>query len=145
MNNIRNNKGITLLSLIVTVVILVILVATAITASVNISGSAKFENVQTSLLLIQSKCKIMGEKFAIGEIKEEDLYGEKQTEGEYSGWYLLTDADLYDMGLRELKAEDGYYVNYETDNVAYGIGISYEGQKFYKLSEMKEFNSHTEN
>ncbi|MCI9365449.1 MAG: hypothetical protein HFJ54_02255 [Clostridia bacterium] len=152
MNNIRSNKGITILSLLVTVVVLVILAGTAIKASVSFSGRTKFKNLETELLLIQNKCKVLADKQAIGEVEEKDLYGIKQTEGPYAGWYLLTEANLYDMDLRDLiknvekdtdgNTIDGYYVNYEDNNVAYGPGVAYEGKEYHKLSEIKEYVPH---
>lgn len=134
----KNNKGITLIGLIITVIILVIISAVTISISTNIAGLAEFETIETNLLLIQSKTKVMADKKAIGEITEEDLLGTKQTSGTYEGWYLLSQANLDEMGLKEAKAEDEYYVNYENDDIAYGTGIEYKGVKYYKLSEIKK-------
>ena len=74
----KNNKGITLITLVITIVILVIITAVTVNVSTNFIHVAKFENVETELLLIQGKVKVMADKKAIGEIEEEDLYGEKQ-------------------------------------------------------------------
>lgn len=132
-----NNKGITLIALVVMVVILVIIASVTVTVSMNVVDVAKFENVETDLLLIQSKAKVIADKKAIGEIEEEELYGTKQDSGEYENWYLLSQTELEDMGLKKAKAEDNYYVNYENDDVAYGVGIEYKGTTYYKLSEMR--------
>lgn len=132
-----NNKGITLIALVVMVVILVIIASVTVTVSMNVVDVAKFENIETDLLLIQSKAKVMADKKAIGEIEEEELYGTKQDSGEYENWYLLSQTELEDMGLKKAKAEDNYYVNYENDDVAYGVGIEYKGTTYYKLSEMR--------
>lgn len=137
--NIKNNKGITLITLVITVILLAIIASVGVSLGVNITGSAKFENVETNLLLIQSKCKVKADQKYLGEIEESELYGTKQTEGEYSGWYLLSQQDLGDMGLEDLKAEDNYYVDYENDDVAYGKGISFEGNVFYKLSDILDY------
>lgn len=137
--NIKNNKGITLVALVITVIILAILAGVSVSLGINITSTAKFENVETNLLLIQSKCKIMAEQKYIGEISEEDLYGTEQTEGEYIGWYLLSQADLNSMGLTDVKAEDNYYVDYDNDDVAIGKGIYFEGYTFYKLSDILDY------
>ena len=79
----RNDNGITLAVLILTVLILIIISSVVVNVSYNLINEAKFQNVKTDLLLIQSKCKIKSEQKAIGEIKEEDLYGNKQTDGTY--------------------------------------------------------------
>ena len=137
--NIKNNKGITLITLVITVILLAIIASVGVSLGVNITGSAKFENVETNLLLIQSKCKVKADQKYLGEIEESELYGTKQTEGEYSGWYLLSQQDLGDMGLEDLKAEDNNYVDYENDDVAYGKGIGIEGNVFYKLSDILDY------
>lgn len=135
----KNNKGITLIALIVTVILLAILAGAAIKMGLGISSSAKFENIETYLLLIQSKVKIMSQDLVIGEIEEGDLKGTKQDSGDYDGWYLLSQSDLNDMGVDKAKAEDGYYVNYDTDDVAYSQGISLEGNTFTKLSDILDY------
>lgn len=135
--NIRNNKGITLIALVVMIVILAIITAVTVTVSVNYADIAKFENVETDLLLIQSKAKVMADKKAIGEIEEDELYGIKQESGDYQGWYLLSQSELDEMGMKKAQAEDNYYIDYQNNDVAYGVGIEYKGTTYYKLSEMK--------
>ena len=132
----RNDNGITLAVLILTVLILVIIATVTINVSHTLVDEAKLQNVKTDLLLIQSKCKIKAEQKAIGEIKEEDLYGSKQTDGTYNGWYLLSQEDLNNMGVSDVNAEDKYYFDYEHDDVAYGKGIVNDDKTYYKLSEI---------
>ena len=133
---IRNDNGITLVVLILTVLVLVIISSVAVNISYNLINEARFQNVKTDLLLIQSKCKIKAEQKDIGEIKEEELYGSKQTDGTYNGWYLLSQEDLNSMGIEDIDAADKYYVDYENDDVAYGRGIKNDDKTYYKLSEI---------
>ena len=136
---LRNSNGITLAVLVVTIIILIIISTVSIHVSFDLIKTARFENVKTDLLLIQSKCKIKAEQKAIGDIEEVDLYGTKQeNEGEYNGWYLLSQEDLQSIGVEDADASDKYYVNYENDNVAYGKGIENDGKTYYKLSEILE-------
>ncbi len=137
----KNNKGITLIALIVTVILLAILAGATIKMGLGITSTAKFENIETQLLLIQSKVKIMSQDLVIGEIEESELKGTKQDSGEYMGWYLLSQSDLNDIGVEKAKAEDGYYVNYDTDDVAYSKGISLEGNTFTKLSNILDYTN----
>ncbi len=133
---IKSNKGITLAVLVITLVILIIVATVSVSISFEIIDIAEFENVKTNLLLIQSKCKIKAEQKAIGDIEESDLYGVKQYNSqEYNGWYLLSQENLKDMGLEDVE-EDSYYVNYESDDVAYSNGIEKDGKIYYKLSEI---------
>ncbi len=164
MNILKNNKGITLLALAITVLVLIIITGAAVSVSVNILGVTKFENVETALLLIQSKCKILAEKKAIGEIEEDGLYGVKQEgEGEFQGWYLLSMGDLIDMGVKGLNKlgmkesdESGsvkFYVDYALDDAEKEVDVAYiqidgagrergvaiDDKEFKKLSEIKAY------
>ena len=133
---IKNDNGITIVALIIAILILAIISTVALNVSYDLIDEAQLQNVKTDLLLIQSKCKIKAEQKAIGEIKEEDLYGSKEADGEYSGWYLLSQEDLNNMGVKDINAEDKYYVDYEHDDVAYGKGIVNDDKTYYKLSEI---------
>ena len=133
---LKNYKGITLIALVIMIVILVVIATVAVKISSDLADTAKFQDTKTNLLIIQTKCKIIAEKKAIGEITEEELYGSKQISGDYTNWYLLSMEDLNNMGLQGLDDLDGYYVDYENDDVAISKGITYEGTTYYKLSEM---------
>lgn len=135
---IKNNKGITLISLVITVIILAIIACVTVSIGVNIASQAKFDNIHTYLLLIQSKCDILSNDVVIGEINEDELYGVEQTSGEYSGWYKLSQSELDDIGVKDAKEEDGYYVNYNTNDVAYEKGVEKDGNIFHKLTEIQK-------
>lgn len=142
--NIKNNKGITLISLIITVIILMILAYTTISIGGNLSNKAKFENVQTNLLLIKSKCDILGNEVAIGEKGENELYGELESKGTYAGWYRLSQGELNNIGVKDAKEKDGYYVNYGSDgkvDVAFEKGVAFEGETYYTLSSILKLSN----
>ena len=136
----KDNKGITSTKLIIMVVIVAAILAAIIILSTKVANTTIFENIETDLLLIQSKAKVLADKKEMGEIDESELYGTKQEDGEYKDWYLLSQEELDEMGIKKAKAEDKYYVNYENNDVAYGSGIDYKGTTYYKLSEMKEID-----
>ena len=121
MLKIRKENGITLISLIVTIIILVIITYVSISMSINLTGTANFQNVHTYLLLIETKAEFLANKDAIGELGEE--------------------GDLNDMGIKDAQASDGYYVNYEGNDVAYAKGVENDGQVFYKLSQIKAYSN----
>lgn len=104
--NIRNNKGITLIALVITVIILMILTYVIISISVGITSTVKFQNIETYMMLIKSKCETLSNEVVIGEKQEKDLYGEKQTSGQLSGWYRLKQSELEELGLEKAQAED---------------------------------------
>ena len=51
---------------------------------------------------------------------------------------MLSQGDLNDMGVKGAKAKEGYYVNYETDDIMYERGVEYEGTIYHYLSEIKD-------
>lgn len=132
--NIKNNKGITFITLIITIILLIILTGVSISVGTNIAKEAEFDNIQTYLLLIQTKCEKLANDKVIGNIDESRLYGEKQSDG----WYKLSQGELNDIGVEKAKAEDGYYVNYDSDEVQvkYEKGVERDGQTLHYLSEM---------
>ena len=138
--NIKANKGITMLTLVITVIVLIILAYTTITISMNLTGVARYQNVQTYMLLMKSKCEMLLNEVVIGELEENQLFGEKQDSGDYSGWYKLRQAEINDMGVKEAIAKDGYYVKYNKSSgevdVAYEPGVEDNGEVFYKLSDI---------
>ncbi len=84
--NIKDNRGITLIALIVTIVILLILTGVTITAGTESIKKAKLETLRTNMLLISAKGKEYCEEanFRAGTNNEVD----KGTE------YLLNDKQL---------------------------------------------------
>ncbi len=137
---IKSDSGVTLAVLVVTIVVIAIISAISVQVGFQQIDLARFENLKTNLLLIQSRCKIKAEQKAIGEIEESELYGTKQENaGEYDGWYLLSQDDLNNMGVTSVKADDQYYVNYDSDDIAYGKGLEFDGKTYHKLSEVLEY------
>lgn len=142
---IRENKGITFIALILTVILLAIITTVTISFGTGFMQSAKFENIETYMLLIQSKSRIMADKIAIGELDEDEIRGEKQESGEFAGWYKLSQSDLNEIGVNKAKAEDGYYVNYEDNDVAYEKGVVLDDTMFYTLSQILSYQNSNKN
>lgn len=138
---IKENKGITFISLILTVILLAIVASVSVSMGIGFMESAKFENIETYLLLIQSKSKIMSDKIAIGELDADEIIGDKQESGEYAGWYKLSQGDLNQMGVNKAKAEDGYYVNYDDLDVAYEKGVTLDDTIFYTLTQILSYQN----
>lgn len=103
---IKEDKGITLITLVITVIILVILAATGVSIGLNLTATAKYTNVQTYMLLIQQKCEYVENEIVIGEMEEDDRYGKLNTNPDLPGWYELSQGDLNEMGVNGAKAKD---------------------------------------
>ena len=140
----KNNKGITLIALIITVIVLAILTTVIVTRSTSMTQTARFETIETYMLSIKAKCKVISEKVYIGEMDSRELYGTEATFRGETGWYKLSQQDLNDIGVKDAKADEGYYVNYKLNegeegedvDVAYEQGITLYGNTDYTLSSL---------
>ena len=103
---IRNERGITLISLMITLVILVIITSVAISKGISVSGSANFQNIESYMLLIQTKCEYISNELVIGENPDVKRYGKEIASGEYAGWYELSQSELDDIGVKGAKARE---------------------------------------
>ena len=143
----KNQKGITLVMLAVTIVIMAILAGVTVNVGSDIIKQAKIQTLNTNMLLLQAKVKTISEEASFN--KNTDNYkGSKITSNEKINnlkekgvienpeqCYLLSKDDLNALGLEKVDIHDGYIVNYETEEIIYVRGIKLGNQTFYKLSE----------
>ena len=134
----RNNKGITLIALIVVIIVLLVIAGISIYEGKDLIKDAKVETLETNMLAIKAKAKAYAEEieaktWAEAEEKKQgkmdDLFGEVymiptsmndntvvsqiSISSENAIMYNITNNSLDQMGLSELKEgndEDIYYV-----------------------------------
>jgi Tfp pilus assembly protein PilE len=152
---ISNQKGITIITLAVTIIVMVILASVTVNAGTNIIKKANLQNINTNMMLIQAKTKTIEEQAKFNN----DTSGYKGTKianitsnqlienlisnniiDDEENCYLLAQSDLNAMGLEKIDIEDGYIVNYDTNEIIYVKGFEANNQTYYKLSEMKDLN-----
>lgn len=137
---IRGNKGITLIALVITIVVLLIIATISVYSGKETIKKAKIEEVKTNMLLIQAKAKeyVENANFKLGtkideaqEIErndriskaKEELKGNEiqksdiditisDKEGKYIYYYKLTEDQLKEIGLSDVKSntQDGEYM-----------------------------------
>ncbi len=145
-------KGITLVTLVVTIIVMIIITSVGIYTGTSILKQTSLQNINTNMMLIQAKTKTISEqaKFnkdtsnykgiklieVVGNEKIDELVSNHIVEDE-ENYYLLSQNDLNEMGLEKIQISDGYIVNYDTDEIIYVKGFKEKGQTYYKLSEMK--------
>lgn len=148
--NMENHKGITMITLIITIVILIIVTYASVSIGIGITADVKFQNIETYMLLIQSKCEALANEKIIENLDDSSLYGTLQENGEYAGWYKLSQAELNEIGVKDAKEADGYYVNYYLNDkdkevdVAYARGVTYHNEIFFLLSSINNYVSDDE-
>lgn len=141
---IKSEKGISLLSLTITIFMLAIISGTVIYYSRSLSKTAKIENLKSNMILIQAQAKIISEKYNYDN-ESVTIIG---TSGD-DGYYLLSKNDLTELGLEEiakgLNSKEQYSVRYAIGDyqnnyidVKYEPGITYEGTVYKELSKIEE-------
>ena len=154
---LKNNKGVTVISLIIVVIILVLLASITVYEANGLIAMTKKQSIATNLLLIQAKVRIINEQVVFEKDenkKQELLVGTKLSDDQQTlnslkekqvipsddtgeKYYRLSQNDLNNMGLEAIDASDGYVVNYETEEIIYIYGVQNEdGVYLYKLSEL---------
>ena len=142
--NLKNEKGITLVALIVTVIIMLILVGVTIHFSTDAVKKANLEDIKTNMMSIKTRAKIIAEQYNFKDI--ENLVGSNISDEEAQKLGLTnsdkilkwSSGDLASQNLSAIEA-DAYVVSYDLDNpnnceIYYLEG--YEGK--YSLSQLKD-------
>ncbi len=145
--NMKNGEyGITAIKLIFAILILAVIIAGIVFMAERLWKDTSVKDIETDLLYIKSKCKVVHDKNIIDE--NEQLLGEKINEypdneevneivSETDKWYKLSQDDLEKIGAGNLKADDGYLVNYEEEDIIYAQGINRDENIYYKLSDIQ--------
>ncbi len=127
---LKNNKGVTLIALVITIMIMIVL-AGATVATSNIVEEAQKQQIATNMLLIQTKVKIIMERVEFYNNPETYNYiGTKVGEKLYE---FDSQEILDSIGLEGIKLNgEKYIIDYSNGDVTYK-----KGETEYKLSEMK--------
>ena len=149
----KNNKGITLSALVITIVILIIITSITWYTGSNIIKQVNLQNVNTDMMLIKAKVKTISEQAKFNkdnsnykgtplsnvlDNKKIDKLVDEGIVEDITKYYLLSKDDLNNMGLEKINIADGYIVNYENEEIIYVKGFENEGKTYYKLSDMKD-------
>lgn len=148
----RSQKGITIVSLVITIIILLIIGGTTVYIGTSVIKQATLQTVNTNMMLIQAKTKTIAEQAKFNNNQDNykgtvlsEVSGNKKIDeminvgiiDDTSKFYLLSKDDLVSMGLEKIDIEDGYIVNYETEEVIYVRGYENDGITYHKLTDMK--------
>lgn len=160
---VKNNKGITLIALTITIIILLILSSITIYSGKESIKKAQLESLKTNMLLIKAKAKEYVEQASFkngvnkSEISEEaknELKGKEANASDYSKQnitinggeilYKLTSDNLKEMGLKDVKlgSNEEYLVKYNIKDVTVEVyntsGYENNGTTVYSLSELEK-------
>lgn len=149
----ENNKGITIIALIVTIIIMMILASVTIEFGTGEIQRAKLEDIKTTMLLIKGRAKIVAEKESFGEsydntgmVKLADatsynisnLQSIFNSLGDTSNLYIWEQTAMDNNNIDvEITTQDFFVVDYSTGEVYYSLGYTYEGNTYYSLTDMQ--------
>ena len=129
----KNDSGITLLVLVITIVVLTIIASIAVYEGKELIEKSKVQTLQTNMLTIQAKAKAYAEEIEAKIWTENDenqksnerdrLFREKKS---FSNPVSISDANKLSQISEEVKGENGdEYIAYEvTGNALVNMGLS---------------------
>lgn len=157
----NNQRGITIITLVVTITIIGIIAGIGITQGNQIINKANLQTLNTNMLLVQAKSKIISERNSFDE-DENPFKGQKLSDVEnnekvnnlkakgvisedeeyYDSYYIWKQEEMYELELNTITLKDAFYiVNYHTEEVIFSDGFKYvDGNTYYKLSETMNLN-----
>lgn len=151
-----NNKGITMATLVITIVVMLILAGVTITGSYSLIKKAQLENLKTNMLLIQAKTKTALEEYNFSK-DESKLIGvqiqeidtdkvsklQKAGENYSSDWYCLNQEELNNMNLSDVKLPENeyFFVKYNKEDltveILYTQGFTENNKIKYTLTQLQ--------
>lgn len=162
MKNEKNNKGITLMALVITIVILIILASIGTYSGIQVVKSAQFTAFSTELKIMQTQVNSLYEKKRNGE---KVLINNEEKEIENIGVAISDNANVEDQannvfsairdevdswvgyryynketikGLGVEGVEGEFFVNIEDRSVVSYDGMKYEGKTYYTLKQLPD-------
>ena len=143
---LKSKKGITLVSLVVTIAVLIILASIATYSGVNVIKESKLNKFIAEMKIMQTEVNNLYDRYSSGEVsvleigKELDSEANNVFTGSASG---ITDSSGYkyydretieSLGIEGVEGE--FYVNVEKRSVISKLGFEYEGEKYYTLAQL---------
>ena len=143
---LESKRGITLVSLIVTVIALIILASIGITSGISVIKQSKLNKFTEEMKIMQTEVNSLYDRYSNGEVSVLEIGKELDSEANNvftesaSG---ITDSSRYRYYDRETieslgieGVEEEFYVNVEKRSVISRLGFEYEGEKYYTLEQL---------
>ncbi len=145
--NLKNEKGITIIALIITIILMLILVGVTVKVGTKEISKAKLEDIKTEMISIKTRAEIVKDKYDFKDI--DNLVGTKLSEAtDYNteaivipdeskeNCYIWTQEDLNSQELSSIKVDkDKFYVVYYGDDIEIYYSKGVDGK--YSLTELQ--------
>ena len=145
---VDERKGITLISLAITIAVLIILASVATYSGISIIRQSKLNVFTAEMKLMQAEVNDLYDRYNDGEIdlitlgKDLDGQADSVFTGGASGITDKTDYRYYDKSTLEdlgIDRVDGeFYINIKTRSVVSHDGLEYEGVTYYTLEQLPD-------
>ncbi|MBQ9314569.1 MAG: hypothetical protein IJ220_06235 [Clostridia bacterium] len=140
----KKNKGITIISLIITIIVIIILAFVTIFYGLQKNADKAMET--KSVYEVYSVIDAVVNRALLNRLNPsyytfvgKSDFGSRSVDGEEykseDGWYLVNTSDLKDLGLDNVKGE--YLVNYSDGSIVSIDPIAYKGEVYYSLNDLK--------
>ena len=144
---LKNNKGITMVALVIVIIVMIIISGIVIYEGSNVINTAKEQSIVTNMLLIQAKARAIQDKHEfenatyIGTLIEETSFNSLKEElnlPDGKVYVLKTQSDIDQMNI-DVSGENKYAVDYENDKVYYleGVEDKKTKEKYYTLEDIQ--------
>ena len=145
-NKMKDNKGVTLVSLVVTIAVLIILASIATYSGVNVIKQSKLNKFTTEMKIMQTEVNSLYDRYSSGEVSVLEIGIELDSEAnnvftesgsgitDSSGYRYYDIETIESLGIEGVEEE--FYVNVEKRSVISRLGFEYEGEKYYTLEQL---------
>ena len=155
MKKIKNNKGITLMALVITIIVLIILASVGIYSGIQVVKSAQFTAFSTELKIMQTQVNKLYEEKRNGNTEYVNNLGAAinsnatiQTQANKvftANESEITDQEGYKYfdtntikGLNIEGVEGEFFINIDKRSVVSYDGFNYEGKTYYTLEQLPD-------
>lgn len=149
MKNLKN-KGITLVSLVITVIVLLILASIATYSGINVIQSSKLTAFTTELKIMQTQVNELYQRYKdgdntvlglgkdLGSVSEQANKAFNASGITEQSEYRYFDQNTIKDGLKIEGVEGEFFVNIKTRSVVSCEGFKYEGETYYTLEQLPD-------
>lgn len=135
---LKNNRGVTITALVVTLIIMLILAAVTMTITINTSKTVDLKELVSNMELIRTSAQGYSDRYLdsdpsqlpgvhnstvtniMGTLIGTTTSGEGEAVEISEYWYQLDEAALKEMSIDiKLKDDEAYFIDYQSNEVAY--------------------------
>ena len=141
-----SRKGVTLISLVITIVLLIILASIGITSGVSVIRQSKMNRFTTEMKIMQTEVNDLYDRYSSGETDVLNLGSELDSQADEvftseaswitdkTGYRYYDQEAIQGLGIDGLGGE--FYVNVEKRSVVSHDGFEHEGTTYYTLEQL---------